>query len=254
MDAIILAAGRGMRLASTHQLPKGFLEVGSLPIIVQSIHTLWDFGIRRIHLITGHDAERYDHLASGMEGVSTVFNHQYATAGNLHTLYCATEIVSGAFLLLESDLLYEPRALEALISHNSPNAILLSGRTDHGDEVYVETDAGRLKNLSKSRSLQSVATGEFVGISKLSRDLFECMQAKITRARAASSNLAYEDGLVAAGADIPIACPVVDDLIWCEIDDPSHCAIAKEKIYPRLQSARAADQSTNHCGPGQRRR
>lgn len=238
MDAVVLAAGRGTRLASTHLLPKGFLKVGALPIVLESIQTLFSFGIRKVYLVTGHLAEQYDRLASGMNGVSTIFNPKYASAGNLHTLYCAIPEVEGDILLLESDLIYEPRALDVLLSHDAPNATLVSGPTGHGDEVYVQTHEGCLKNLGKSPSLRATSAGEFVGISKLSRDFLRHMLTAIAPEQAVTSLLSYEDGLVASGAEIPIACPVVEDLIWCEIDDPSQCAIAVENIYPRLEAAR----------------
>ena len=33
---------------------------------------------------------------------------------------------------------------------------------------------------------------------------------------------------------MPIVCPVIDDLIWAEIDDPSHLERARQTIYPKL--------------------
>jgi choline kinase len=44
---------------------------------------------------------------------------------------------------------------------------------------------------------------------------------------------------VAAGRERPIACPVVPDLVWGEIDDPSHLARVRERIYPQVENHRA---------------
>jgi hypothetical protein len=40
---------------------------------------------------------------------------------------------------------------------------------------------------------------------------------------------------VAAGRERPIACPLVPDLLWGEIDDSSHLERVRERVYPQLQ-------------------
>jgi hypothetical protein len=46
----------------------------------------------------------------------------------------------------------------------------------------------------------------------------------------------YEtDCLVAAGRERPIACSLVPDLLWGEIDDSSHLERVRERVYPQLQ-------------------
>ena len=45
----------------------------------------------------------------------------------------------------------------------------------------------------------------------------------------------YEtDALVAVAAEASISCLTIDDLVWSEIDDPSHLKRAKEEIYPMV--------------------
>ena len=51
----------------------------------------------------------------------------------------------------------------------------------------------------------------------------------------------YEtDCLVAAGQQIPIACPVVPDLVWSEIDDADHLERARATVYPEIRRRVAA--------------
>ena len=62
---------------------------------------------------------------------------EFADSGSMYSLYCARERwLHGPFLLLESDLVYEPRALRVLLERPAADAILLSGPTGAGDEVY----------------------------------------------------------------------------------------------------------------------
>lgn len=237
--AVILAAGRGTRLAGhVGDFPKGFLRLGDAPIIEESIDRLLKAGVRDVLIVTGHCASHYDDLARRRAGpVRTVHNPRFAESGSMYSLHCARAAVSGPFLLLESDLVYEPRALDHLLGHPAADAILLSGPTGAGDEVYVECRDGNLVNMSKQReALGAGIAGELVGISKISASLFARMCGIAERAFATSLRYDYEtDCLVAAGRELPIACPVVADLVWGEIDDPAHLARAREAVYPEVR-------------------
>jgi choline kinase len=174
--------------------------------------------------------------------VSTVHNADFAASGSMYSLYCARTRVSGPFLLLESDLVYEPRALRVLLDRPEEDAILLSGPTGAGDEVFVEAAGGHLRNMSKDRArLGPGVAGELVGISRISAPLFTVMQRIAAGAFASSLVFDYEtDCLVAAARERPIACPVVADLLWGEIDDPSHLRRARESLYPQIARLDAA--------------
>jgi len=241
--AVVLAAGMGTRLrGELRDRPKGFLELGDQPIIVESLQRLADADIEQVIIVTGHQADFYATLAADSAGfVRLVHNERFADSGSMYSLYCAREVVGGAFLLLESDLIYEPRALETLLRHPSPDAILLSGPTDAGDEVWVETHAGCLVSMSKERAELNSVAGELVGISKISSALFDRM-CRISAA-AFETTLAFDyetDCLVAAAAERSIACPVVADLAWSEIDDPSHLERARTVVYPEIRRRIAA--------------
>lgn len=58
-----MAAGMGTRFGRYMELvPKGFVEVGGEAMIVRSVRTLLDCGIRRIILGTGYRKEAYEAL------------------------------------------------------------------------------------------------------------------------------------------------------------------------------------------------
>jgi len=245
--AVILAAGMGTRLqGEIADHPKGFLRLGTLPIIEESIRSLMSAGIEDIVIVTGHRAAYYDALSLAYGGrVRTVGNPVYAESGSMYSLYCARDAVDKAFLLLESDLIYEPRALTELLAHPAEDAILLSGPTGAGDEVFVATNDGILFAMSKDadslvsgqdESAGIRVTGELVGISKISAELFALMLRIAAPAFEKSLFFDYEtDCLVAAARERPIACPVVPDLVWSEIDDPTHLQRARDVIYPEIR-------------------
>lgn len=241
--AVILAAGRGTRLAGElTDRPKGFIRIGAQPIVEESIEWLLAAGIQDVIVATGHLAEQYEALARRRAGiVQTVHNGRFADSGSMYSLYCARELIRGPFLLLESDLVYEPRALTTLLEGPAEDAILLSGPTGAGDEVFVATRGGFLAGMSKRRAdLAGDVAGELVGITRISSALFELMCGIARVAFRQTLMFDYEtDCLVAAGRERPIACPLVPDLLWGEIDDPGHLARVRDEVYPELQRRRA---------------
>ncbi len=236
--AVILAAGMGTRLNELgRRVPKGFLRLGARPIIEESIECLCKAGIERIFIGTGHLQEFYDGLCDRYSGVvRTVHNPRFADSGSMYTLYMLRDRIDEDFLLLESDLIYEQRALKAVAALEQPDAILVSGWTSSGDEVYVEARDGLLLNMSKDRCrLGPQVVGELVGISRISRQMFRRMVAFAATRFSSTLKVDYEtDCLVALAAEASIHCALIDDLLWAEIDDHAHLEHAREHIYPAI--------------------
>jgi len=237
--AVILAAGLGSRLkALGTDKPKGFLKLGEKSIIEESIEHLHNSGICNIIIVTGHQAGHYHPLQSAYpQLIETVHNPLFAESGSMYSLSLVRERVQEDFLLLESDLIYEQRALSVCQSYSQDNVVLLSGETHAGDEVFVETDnQNRLKGMSKDRYfLSDKIAGELVGISKISMPLFQVMLDGADRRFLKTLQVDYEtDALVEAAKTYPVYCQVVDDLIWTEIDDENHLERAVALIYPLL--------------------
>lgn len=239
--AVILAAGQGTRLRDVvSEGPKGFLRLGDKPIVQESLEQLLVAGMDEVVIVTGYSSGHYEALASRYRGkVRTVHNKEFAVSGSMYSLYQARDVIKGPFLLLESDLVYEPRALRVLIEHPASEAILMSGPTNAGDEVYVATRDGFLAGMSKDPDeLDGDIAGELVGISKISERLFSKMLDISETAFETSLKYDYEtDALVAAGKELPIPCLLINDLIWAEIDDPQHLRRAREDIYPKIRHA-----------------
>lgn len=235
--AVILAAGMGSRLGERGKMrPKGFLQLGDRPIIEESLERLRDAGIEHVLIVTGHCANWYEELAEHSAGfVSTVHNAQYANSGSMYSLYCARERINGDFLLLESDLIYERRALTELLNYPRDNAILLSGATNSGDEVFVETSGEQLVSMSKQRDELRCVAGELVGVTKISLPLYEIMVKLSAAAFGSSLRYDYEtDALVQAASQYPVFCHLVPDVAWAEIDDDRHWRRAADHVYPAI--------------------
>lgn len=241
--AVVLAAGMGTRLGERgHEQPKGFLRLGTAPIIEESLAKLEAAGIRRVVIVTGHCAEWYDELAAASRGfVTTVHNARYAESGSMYSLYCARDVVAEDFLLLESDLIYERRALEEALAYPRESCVLLSGFTHSNDEVFVQSDGGVLRGMSKNANELGAIAGELVGITKVSLSLYEAMREAAEQTFDDDLRYDYEtDCLVDVAQTRPVYCHLVENLAWGEIDDEAHLARAREKVYPEIQRRDAA--------------
>jgi 2-aminoethylphosphonate-pyruvate transaminase len=236
--AVILAAGLGSRLKHhTQAQPKGFLEVDGVSLIERSITTLLGAGITEIIIGTGYLHEHFEALKKKYP-LKTFRNADYSVTGSMYTLYVLKHLVSNPFLLLESDLLYDPDAIAYLQNDPLEDIILASGATQSGDEVFIQaSDKKTLQQMSKNPSTLTHISGELVGISKLSVDTLNGMSS-FAEGSFKNNNrmLNYEDAMVGVASQRPIHIKVVKDLVWCEIDDENHLQRALTLIYPKIKN------------------
>jgi 2-aminoethylphosphonate-pyruvate transaminase len=234
--AVILAAGRGVRLGALGEdIPKGFVEVGGQTLIERSIAALRAAGIERVVIVTGHLAQHYTALAERLGSwVTLTHNAEYATSGSLVSLMCARDL-NEPYLLVESDLLYERRAPRMLLESTHADVLLASGPTGSGDEVYVGATDGRLVDLTKQLArLRGSRVGELVGLTRVSPALHAAIRARATFLLADSRYVEYETALAAAARSHPVRVLIVDDLVWSEIDDLHQLSRAVATVAPRL--------------------
>lgn len=231
--AVVLAAGLGSRLSADG--PKGLLEVGGGPLIGRSLELMAAAGINEVVLVAGWKAEIYRrYLAGHHPAVRIVGNPDYATTGSLASLLIGARATAGDILIVESDLLYERRALDALQAAASRDTLLASGFTHSSDEVWVHGRERRLERLTKHDWTGAPRLGELVGLTRLSRGALDRLAAVAPTLSPAAH---YEDGLNAICGEQPIAVCKIDDLIWCEIDTPAHLQRAREQVWPRVRES-----------------
>jgi L-glutamine-phosphate cytidylyltransferase len=118
MKAIILAAGEGTRLRPlTLDRPKCLVELAGRPLLDYQLDALHACDIHDIFIVTGHCAAR---LAP--YGLPTRHNDAYASTNMVASLMCAADLLDGTedVLIAYSDIVYEPRVIEALVRCPEP--------------------------------------------------------------------------------------------------------------------------------------
>lgn len=235
--AVIMAAGLGSRFGKmTESMPKGFIEVGGKAMVVRSVETLIECGITRIIIGTGYKSEVYERLAEVYPQVECVFSERYASTNSMYTLYnCREAIGSDDFLLLESDIIYSRNAITRLMEDGHPDVMLITPVTKFQDQYYVEHDAeGRLTNCSTDCN-EVDASGELVGIHKISAGFFAAMCRDYSAMVAEKPKLGYEYELLSMSQNVmPVYVLNAVDVKWYEIDDADDLEYAERNIVKSL--------------------
>ena len=228
------------------------LEIGGKSLISRSLESLKNEGIDRAVIVTGFQESLYhEHLQpkADIPELEFVHSRHFEESGSMHSLFVAKDYLQEDFLLLESDLLYESRALPSVINFEGPDVVLASGETGSGDEVYIYGEKsekllgtknsgsmvrGKIAAISKKPFPDLSVQGELVGISKISLKLLNLMCDYHEAHLEFPCSRHYEECIsdLCSKREVPFL--KVMDLVWTEIDDQSHYNRALKEILPKL--------------------
>lgn len=235
--AVIMAAGMGTRFGKmTETMPKGFVKVGGKSMIDRSIETLLSCGIERIIVGTGYHKEVYEKLAERYPQIECCFSERYAQTNSMYTLYNSRDVIGNDdFILLESDLVYEKKAVTALQACEWADVMLVSPVIKFQDQYYVECDKNHILTRCSVNENEVDYTGELVGIHKISNKFYKKMCSDYASKLDLSLKLGYEFELQYVSQNIaPMYVLKVDGLKWYEVDDESDMAYAEKNIIQYL--------------------
>ncbi len=117
--ALLLAAGTGSRLSPlTDKSPKCLVSVNEISILERLIHALQVHNFKRLVVVVGHQGDCIRNFlgtrAGGME-ISYITSPLYKTTNNIYSLWLARKIIEEPFLLIESDLVFDPKMLKNML-------------------------------------------------------------------------------------------------------------------------------------------
>jgi 2-aminoethylphosphonate-pyruvate transaminase len=244
LQAVILAAGVGARQKKEQNaLPKGLIEIGGKPLLEYSLEALSRSGISDLIMVVGFEHQKIRNRFGSRFGdldINYVLNENYAESGSMYSFALVQDFIEDEIILLESDLIYEPRAIYRLLNTDYRNCILVTALSGSGDEVYIcanenkeITDLG--KEISPDRRVHAI--GELAGISRYESDFLDFVFKKSRNDFAAGNyGYHYESVVFEAGKSTgPVYALLADDLVWYEIDTETDLAKAREQIYPMIR-------------------
>lgn len=238
--AVVMAAGMGTRFGhNTDYIPKGFIECGGISMIERSIKTLIESGIEHIIIGTGYHREKYESLVKRYSQIECVFSPRYADTNSMYTLFnCREAIGDDDFLLLESDLIYEKRAITSLIDNPEQTIMLITPATKFQDQYYVAYDETLQLTMCSTDKTQLDAKGELVGIHKLSNTFFKAMCLDYSTKVGEHTRLGYEYELLSMAQNgSRVYVQNIEGLHWYEIDDSSDLSYAEKEVIPYLNQS-----------------
>jgi 2-aminoethylphosphonate-pyruvate transaminase len=150
----------------------------------------------------------------------------------MYTLWnCRGAIGEDDFLLLESDLVFERRAISSLLECPYKSAMLITPVTKFQDQYYVQmNEKCELINCSVNKD-EITPSGELVGIHKISNSFFKILCSEYEKIVAEKPKLGYEFQLLDVSQRItPMNVLKVDDVQWYEIDDSQDLKYAEDNI------------------------
>jgi len=236
-----MAAGMGTRFGEkTELMPKGFVPFKGKAMVIRSIETLIACGIERIIIGTGYHKEWYETLMKDYPQIECVFSPRYAETNSMYTLWNCREVVANGerlmakgdgFILLESDLVFEKRAIQALIDCEYDSAMLITPVTKFQDQYFVEMDENAVLTNCSTNKDEIHPSGELVGIHKLSYDFYRTMCEEYAEIVDEKPKLGYEYQLLWISKHvIPMNVLFVPGLQWYEIDDVDDLKYAEDNI------------------------
>lgn len=174
MIGVILAAGMAKRLRPlTDERPKCLLTVGQRTLLQRTVDGIIAAGISELVVVTGYRAQMIrDFLTSYYPDLTIHFidNPDYAHNNNIFSLWLTRPYTEGRdFLLLDSDILFDPQIIPAVLS--AEGSALALNRHELGEEEIkvIVDDQNRVVEISKVCSIEQ-AIGESVGIEKMEAD------------------------------------------------------------------------------------
>jgi L-glutamine-phosphate cytidylyltransferase len=121
MKAILLAAGRGSRLAPlTDDRPKCMVEVGGAPLLSWQMEALRASGVDEIVVVRGYCRS---HIQG--RGLRLIDNEDWNQTNMVQSLYCALDELRGDVLIAYTDLLYQTSVVDAAKACAAPIGVVV---------------------------------------------------------------------------------------------------------------------------------
>lgn len=238
MKAVILAAGMGNRLGKyTKDNTKAMIEVNGKKLIEYTLDSLSKYNIKEVVIVVGYKKENLINYVGNKYNnmnIKYVHNDIYEKTNNIYSLYLSKDELDDDIILLESDIIFEDKAIEKLINHKEKDIVLV--------DKYEKWMDGTVTTLDEKNYIcDFVNKNEFdwndinkyyktVNIYKLSKEFIQNKYMPFLEAHIKSEgvNSYYEQVLkvITHLSSVKLKAINISGLKWYEIDDMQDLDIA----------------------------
>lgn len=157
MKAIILSAGQGKRLSPlTDTRPKCLVELSGRSVLSWQLRHLAAAGVTEAVVVTGFAADAVEAEIARLDlpgiRVRTLFNPFFSVTDNLATCWMARAEMTGDFLILNGDTLFEPAIAASLLAAPPAEITVTINRKDgyDADDMKVQSEGLALRDIGKT--------------------------------------------------------------------------------------------------------
>ena len=263
--AVVLAAGRGNRIAAVSSTPKPLLSItgraGDDTFLDFHLRALHGAGVKRVVLVGNHQTcgTRLRALDDvGGMAVEWVLNptDDLSTSGSGHSMSFAWElgVLDGRsrVLLMDADIVYEPRLLQRFRSDDDRSIDLVArGHAETSEEVIVFSD-GAAADVALRHGKGLIGTPLVAGLTQIGEATGMVLLAPRDHAlaRAATSwclgfstaktRTEHEDVTQQLMSQRRVRIEAFDDALFMECDTPEEYAQMTTVLVPRLRALAGA--------------
>jgi choline kinase len=198
MRPVLIGAGRGSRLEhQTDEIPKTLVPVMGRPMLEWILEALAEAGFSRrdVVFVCGYKKEV---LQARYPELTYVENRDWENNNILESLVCAREHLGGGFVSSYTDIVYRGSAVRDVVAAKHDKVLVCDTdwrrryvrRTRHpeSDAEKMRADGERVVEVSRTIPSEQ-ASGEFIGVAKLTADGAREMLEAYERAKATETTL-----------------------------------------------------------------
>ena len=173
LNAIILAAGQGKRLAPlTKNKPKCMVNLFGKTLLEWQVSVFKKCGITDISIVTGYRSELID-----LPGLEFFQNKKFETTNMVESLFCASEKLNKSTIVSYGDIIFEKRILNKLLESKHDFSVVIDKNwrkqwdtrfknpLDHAESLRLNKSDDILDIGQRVQNIDEIC-GQYIGLMK----------------------------------------------------------------------------------------
>ena len=223
IKAIILAAGKGTRMASySNSSPKSLLEFKGEALLSRQFRSFNDSGVSDFIIVGGYLFDQMEEFAQNSKyNIKLLYNPFYGETNSIASLWFAREYLEGDVFITNGDTYFDKAIFNKLLSNDNEYVFGVDegirSDTDYSVTLFEDEILDMGKDISKNEIM-----AEYIGIALIRKSgvgLFRDLLEKTIKN--GNYNLWWEDLFVELMAKSQkISYVNVTGELWFEVDEP----------------------------------
>ena len=233
--ALILAAGTGSRLMPlTRDKPKPLLEIGGVTLLERMVLNCLNQNVDEFLLVTGHQKEKVEKEIDALVDkyhvkIRTVENKEFSTTNTSCSVYLGTLNQDDDLIIINGDNVMDEKIISGLLK--TPRTALVVDNTKklNHESFKIKIQNHKIEEIGKQIDTES-ASGEFIGISKISREDLPLFRSILKNLIAEDPQNYYDTAYQQLSQEDNINYFYTNGLKWTEIDDHTDWQYAQKLV------------------------